>query len=60
MRGRALAGPVIEILAAHPVKVFADEAAWTAHLAALGIDRLAVTPEPVSRDSNLGRSHCLA
>ena len=33
MRGRALAGPVIEQLAAHPVKVFADEAAWTAHLA---------------------------
>jgi hypothetical protein len=47
MRGRALAGPVIEQLAAHPTKVFADEAAWTAHLAALGIDRLAVTPEPV-------------
>ncbi len=47
MRGRALAGPVIEQLAAHPTKVFADEAAWMAHLAALGIDRLAVTPEPV-------------
>jgi hypothetical protein len=47
MHGRALAGPVIEQLAAHPVKVFADEAAWTAHLAALGIDRLAVTPDPV-------------
>lgn len=47
MRGRALAGPVIEQLAAHPTQVFADEAAWTAHLAALGIDRLAVTPEPV-------------
>lgn len=49
MRGRALAGPVIEQLAAHPTKVFADEAAWTAHLAALGIDRLAVTPEPADR-----------
>jgi hypothetical protein len=47
MRGRALAGPVIELLAAHPVKVFADEGAWKAHLAALGIDRLAVTPDPV-------------
>jgi hypothetical protein len=47
MRGRALAGPVIEQLAAHPAKVFADEAAWTAHLAALGIDQLAVTPEPM-------------
>src|SRR3712207_34953 len=40
MRGRALAGPVIGMLAAHPVKVFADEEAWRAHLAALGIDRL--------------------
>jgi hypothetical protein len=47
MRGRALAGPVIEMLAAHPVKVFADEAAWKAHLAVLGLDRLAVTPDPV-------------
>jgi hypothetical protein len=47
MRGRALAGPVIERLAAHPTKVFTDEAAWTAHLAGLGIDRLAVTPGPV-------------
>src|SRR5918998_604907 len=47
MRGRALAGPVIERLAAHPAKVFADEEAWRAHVAALGIDRLAVTPDPV-------------
>ena len=47
MRGRALAGPVIELLAAHPAKVFADEATWKAHLAVLGIDRLAVTPDPV-------------
>jgi uncharacterized small protein (DUF1192 family) len=47
MRGRALAGPVIDLLAAHPAKVFADEGAWKAHLAALGIDRLAVAPDPV-------------
>jgi hypothetical protein len=47
MSGRALAGPVVEQLAAHPMKVFADEASWTAHLAGLGIDRLAVTREPV-------------
>lgn len=47
MRERALAGPVIEQLAAHPMKVFADEAAWKAHLAELGLDRLAVTPDPV-------------
>jgi hypothetical protein len=45
MRERGLAWPVIERLAAHPTRVFADEAAWTAHLAALGIDRLAVTPD---------------
>src|ERR671916_2074176 len=47
MRGRGLAGPVIERLAAHPAKVFADEGAWQAHLATLGIDRLAVAPDPV-------------
>ena len=47
MRGRALAGPVVDLLAAHPAKVFADEVAWTTHLAALGIDRLAVAPGPV-------------
>jgi Transposase IS66 family len=47
MRGRALAGPVIDLPAAHPAKVFADEGAWRAHLASLGIDRLAVTPDPV-------------
>jgi hypothetical protein len=47
MRDRALAGPVVDLLAAHPAKVFADEAAWAAHLALLGIDRLAVTPDPV-------------
>ena len=47
MRDRALAGPVIERLAAHPAKVFADEGAWQAHLATLGIDRLAVAPDPV-------------
>ncbi|GAC1663574.1 MAG: transposase [Steroidobacteraceae bacterium] len=47
MRGRSLAGPLIERLAAHPAKRFADAAAWAAHLAALGIDRLCVTPDPV-------------
>ena len=46
MRGRALAGPVVELLlAAHPAKAFADEAAWRAHLTTLGIDRPAVTPD---------------
>jgi len=47
MRGRALAGPVADLLATHPAKVFPDEAAWKAHLASLGVDRLAVTPNPV-------------
>src|SRR4051794_19766437 len=47
MRNPALARPVIELLAAHPAKVFADEAAWKAPLAGLGIDQLAVMPEPV-------------
>lgn len=47
MRGRCLAGSVIVLLAAHPAQAFADAPAWTAHLADLGIDRLAVTPDPV-------------
>ena len=47
MRGRCLSGPVIEALAAHPVRTFADAAAWRAHLEALGIDQLAVAPDPV-------------
>jgi hypothetical protein len=47
MRARALAGPVIEMLAAHPVKRFPNAASWAAHLAVLGIDRLQVTPDPV-------------
>ena len=47
MRTRALAGPFLAALAAHPVKVFADAAAWKAHLTALGFDARAVTPDPV-------------
>ena len=47
MRTRALAGPFLAALAAHPVKVFADAATWTAHLIALGFDARAVTPDPV-------------
>jgi Transposase IS66 family len=47
MRARALAGPVIAMLAAHPSRRFADEGAWQAHLEALGIDRLKVHPDPV-------------
>jgi len=47
MRGRNLAGPVIDRLEAAPQKIFADGAAWQAHLTALGIDQLGVTPDPV-------------
>lgn len=47
MRGRNLAGPVIDRLAAAPHKAFAGSAAWQTHLAALGLDQLAVEPNPV-------------
>jgi hypothetical protein len=47
MRGRVLAGSVIELLAASPHKTFADSAAWQAHLVALGLDQLAGEPTPV-------------
>ena len=47
MRERALAGPVIARLAAHPDKQFADPAAWQAHLAQLGITACTITPDPV-------------
>jgi hypothetical protein len=47
MRGRALAGPVIRLLADHGEKYFADAAAWQAHLDRLGIAALRVSPDPV-------------
>src|ERR671917_57624 len=37
MRERTLAGPVIVRLAGHPQRVFADQAAWQAHLERLGV-----------------------
>src|SRR6202030_1869805 len=37
MRQRALASPVIVLLAEHPDRFFPDRAAWTAHLERLGI-----------------------
>ncbi|HEX3486575.1 MAG TPA: transposase, partial [Micropepsaceae bacterium] len=46
MAGHALAGPLIACLAAHPARHFADETAWNAHLATLGIRDLDVTPNP--------------
>ena len=47
MRGHRLSGQVLAQLDAHPAKRFADTSAWAAHLARLGIDHLAVTPDPV-------------
>ena len=47
MREHALAGPVIQQLATHPNRQFADQAAWQQHLEQLGITALQVTPDPV-------------
>jgi hypothetical protein len=47
MRTRALAGPFLVALAAHPTRIFPDAAAWQAHLTVLGFDARAVTPDPV-------------
>jgi hypothetical protein len=47
MRGHGLSGQVVAQLDAHPAKRFADTSAWSAHRARLGIDTLAVTPDPV-------------
>jgi len=47
LRERALAGPVVRMLAEQPERQFADQAAWLAHLERLGITTLTVTPDPV-------------
>jgi hypothetical protein len=47
MGERALPGPVIRQLAAHPVRQFADQTAWQRHLEGLGIGDLRVMPDPV-------------
>jgi hypothetical protein len=47
MRSRALAGSVVQLLARHDDKRFADRAAWQAHLDRLGIAARDVTPDPV-------------
>jgi hypothetical protein len=47
MRERNLSGTVIGLLSAHADKRFTDRAAWTAHLDALDITKLAVHPDPV-------------
>jgi hypothetical protein len=46
MREHALAGPVIQLLAAHERRQFADQAAWQDHLQRLGISVLQVAPDP--------------
>jgi len=46
MRQHALAGPVVQQLAAHPQQRFADLTAWTRHLEQLGVAGLLVTPDP--------------
>jgi hypothetical protein len=48
MRGHNLAGPVIDRLASHPQRSFPDRQTWAAHLEALGIAALEVTPNPVT------------
>jgi hypothetical protein len=47
MRDHALAGPVIQRLAAHEQRQFADQTAWMRHLEHLGLTDLQVTPDPV-------------
>src|SRR5277367_3255972 len=47
MREHALAGTLVQRLATHKLRQFADEQAWTRHLEGLGIAGLAVTPDPV-------------
>jgi hypothetical protein len=48
MRRRALSGPIIARLAEHPDRLFADKAAWAAHLDRLGITALKVNHDPVT------------
>ena len=48
MRERHLAQYIIDRLAAHPARQFADTEAWKAHLDGLGISELKVSPNPVT------------
>ena len=48
MRAHHLAGPLIGRLRDHGTKVFADRAAWTAHLDRLGLTGLKVLPDAVT------------
>lgn len=42
-----MAAPLIALLARHPTRRFTGEAAWRAHLQALGLDQLKALPDPV-------------
>jgi hypothetical protein len=46
MRARNLTGEVVRKLDEHGQRVFADEAAWSAHLDQLGVSELDVHPDP--------------
>ena len=47
MRDHTLAGSLVQRLATHAQRQFADDKAWMEHLEALGIVGLRVTPDPV-------------
>jgi hypothetical protein len=47
MRRRNLSGQVIDLLAGHATKRFADRDGWMAHLDGLGIAALKVHPDPI-------------
>ena len=47
MREHALAGTLVQLLATHGQRQFADEKAWMGHLERLGLAGLQVTPNPV-------------
>jgi len=42
-----MAGPLVQLLADHERRIFADEKAWMLHLEQLGLTGLQVTPDPV-------------
>jgi hypothetical protein len=47
MREHGLAGTLVQRLAGHASRQFANHAAWTGHLTQLGLASLQVTPDPV-------------
>ena len=47
MRDHALAGSLVQRLATHAQRQFADKQAWMGHLDQVGIAGLQVTPDPV-------------